>query len=102
MVFCRLCLACFVCAGLSYMKRTLILNTYFKNNLKMHLQHLLFLPFLLGLLFAPEIANACAVCFSSSEETLEAFYFTTIFLTLLPVVMLFTIGYWLYSKHRKT
>jgi lipopolysaccharide export LptBFGC system permease protein LptF len=33
---------------------------------------------------------------------LEAFYFTTIFLTLLPVVMLFAIGYWLYSKHRKT
>ena len=68
----------------------------------MHLQHFLLSPFLLGLLFAPEIANACAVCFSSSEETLEAFYFTTIFLTLLPVVMLFTIGYWLYSKHRNT
>ena len=56
---------------------------------------------MLGLLFAPEIANACAVCFSSSAETLEAFYFTTIFLTLLPIVMILTIGYWLYSKHRK-
>ena len=84
------------------MKRTLILNTYFNNNLKMHLQHFLLFTFLLGLLFAPEIANACAVCFSYSEETLEAIYYTTIFLTLLPIVMLFTIGYWLYSKHRKT
>ena len=103
MVFCRLCLACFVCAGLSDLMLTASLSTHlYKNNLKMHLQHFLLFPFLLGLLFAPEIANACAVCFSSSEETLEAFYFTTIFLTLLPVVMLSTIGYWLYSKHRKT
>tara|TARA_B100000579_G_C22708520_1_gene793340 strand:+ start:256 stop:462 length:207 start_codon:yes stop_codon:yes gene_type:complete len=46
-------------------------------------------------------AQACAVCFSGREETLEAFYLTTVFLTLLPLVMLSSIGYWLYHKYRK-
>ena len=68
----------------------------------MHLVHFLQLLFVLIFLFLPGAANACAVCFSGSEETLEAFYVTTIFLTLLPVVMLFSIGYWIYRKHRKT
>ena len=68
----------------------------------MHLVRFLQLLFVIIFFFLPEAVNACAVCFSSSEETLEAFYFTTIFLTLLPVVMLFSIGYWLYSKNRKT
>jgi len=49
----------------------------------------------------PEIVQACAVCFSGKEETLEAFYVTTIFLTLLPIVMLALIGFWLYRKYRK-
>ena len=68
----------------------------------MHLVRFLQLLFVLIFLFLPAAANACAVCFSGSEETLEAFYVTTIFLTLLPVVMLFSIGYWIYRKHRKT
>ena len=68
----------------------------------MHLVRFLQLLFVLIVLFLPRAANACAVCFSGSEETLEAFYVTTIFLTLLPVVMLFSIGYWIYRKHRKT
>ena len=68
----------------------------------MHLVHFLQLLFVLIFLFLPGVVNACAVCFSASEETLEAFYVTTIFLTLLPVVMLFSIGYWIYRKHRKT
>ncbi len=49
----------------------------------------------------PERANACAVCFTATEETLEAFYATTIILTLLPLVMVSSIVYWLYRKHRK-
>ena len=68
----------------------------------MHLVRFLQLLFVLIFLIFPVAANACAVCFSASEETLEAFYVTTIFLTLLPVVMLFSIGYWIYRKHRKT
>ena len=68
----------------------------------MHLVRFLQLFFVLSFLFLPGAANACAVCFSASEETLEAFYVTTIFLTLLPAVMLFSIGYWIYRKHRKT
>ena len=68
----------------------------------MHLVRFLQLLFVLIFLFLPGAAYACAVCFSASEETLEAFYVTTIFLTLLPVVMLFSIGYWIYRKHRKT
>ena len=68
----------------------------------MHLVRFLQLLFVLIFLLLPGAANACAVCFSGSEETLEAFYVTTIFLTLLPVVMLFSIGYWIYRKHRKT
>ncbi|MBL4824311.1 MAG: hypothetical protein MK515_07010 [SAR324 cluster bacterium] len=58
---------------------------------------LLFLNFIL----APGIVQACAVCFSGTEETLEAFYVTTIFLTLLPFVMLASIGYWLYRQYQK-
>ena len=68
----------------------------------MHLVRFLQLLFVLIFFFLPGAVNACAVCFSASEETLEAFYVTTIFLTLLPVVMLFSIGYWIYRKHRKT
>ena len=62
-----------------------------------------FLQILLVLCFslAPGIAEACAVCFSGKEESLEAFYLTTIFLTLLPLIMLASIGIWLYRQHQK-
>jgi len=62
-----------------------------------------FKHFLLVLSFsiAPVIAEACAVCFSGREESLEAFYLTTIFLTLLPVVLLSSIGFWLYRQYSK-
>ena len=49
----------------------------------------------------PKIVEACAVCFSGKEESLEAFYLTTVLLTLLPLVMLSLIGYWLYRQYRK-
>ncbi|MEC9460854.1 MAG: hypothetical protein VYD14_06555 [SAR324 cluster bacterium] len=62
-----------------------------------------FLQFLLILCFslAPGIVEACAVCFSGKEESLKAFYLTTIFLTLLPLIMLASIGIWLYRQHQK-
>ena len=51
--------------------------------------------------FIPGIAKACAVCFSGREESLEAFYLTTIFLTLLPLITLGSIGFWLFRQHQK-
>tara|TARA_Y100000031_G_scaffold60302_1_gene68064 strand:+ start:332 stop:595 length:264 start_codon:yes stop_codon:yes gene_type:complete len=76
--------------------RTLHKNIY-KNYMAQFLQFLLVLCFSL----APGIAEACSVCFSGKEETLEAFYLTTIFLTLLPLIMLASIGIWLYRQHQK-
>ena len=61
-------------------------------------QHLLLV---LSFSLVPGIAQACAVCFSGKEESLEAFYVTTIFLSLLPFVMLAAIGFWLYRQHQK-
>ena len=55
----------------------------------------------ISLSLIPGIAKACAVCFSGREESLEAFYLTTIFLTLLPLVMLASIGFWLFRQHQK-
>ena len=62
-----------------------------------------FKQFLLVLSFSliPRIAKACSVCFSGREESLEAYYITTIFLTLLPVVLLSSIGFWLYRQYSK-
>jgi len=67
----------------------------------MYLVHFLQANFLLCLILIPSISNACAVCFSGKEETLEAFYITTVLLTLLPILMLALIGIWLYRKYRK-
>ena len=67
----------------------------------MYLVHFLQANLLLNLILIPDIAEACAVCFSGKEETLEAFYITTVLLTLLPIVMLALIGIWLYLKYRK-
>ena len=55
----------------------------------------------LSLSLIPGITKACAVCFSGREESLEAFYLTTIFLTLLPLAMLASIGFWLFRQHQK-
>ena len=54
----------------------------------------------LGIVHLPELAYACAVCFSGTEESLQAYYITTAFLTLLPVLMLASIAYWIYRKSR--
>ena len=62
-----------------------------------------FKQFLLVLSFSfiPRIAKACSVCFSGREESLEAYYLTTIFLTLLPLIMLASIGFWLFRQYQK-
>tara|TARA_Y100001970_G_scaffold283567_1_gene399000 strand:+ start:1778 stop:2023 length:246 start_codon:yes stop_codon:yes gene_type:complete len=71
------------------------------SKLKLYLVHFLQAKFFLYLIIIPKDANACAVCFSGKEETLQAFYITTIFLTLLPILMLTILGIWLYRKYRK-
>ena len=55
----------------------------------------------LSLSLIPGIAKACSVCFSGRGESLEAFYLTTIFLTLLPLVTLGSIGFWFFRQHQK-
>ena len=57
--------------------------------------------FVLSFSLTPGIAKACSVCFSGREESLEAYYLTTIFLTLLPLIMLASIGFWLFRQHQK-
>jgi len=61
---------------------------------------LLKISLILSIFHLPGTAYSCAVCFSGSEESLQAYYLTTVFLTLLPVLMLASIGYWIYRKHR--
>ena len=55
----------------------------------------------ISLSLIPGIAKACSVCFSGREESLEAYYLTTIFLTLLPLIMLASIGIWLFRQYQK-
>ena len=55
----------------------------------------------LASLFLNSDVLACAVCFSSSENTRVAFYLTTAFLTLLPVAMLIGGFYWVRKLQQK-
>ncbi|MEO5987474.1 MAG: hypothetical protein ABIU54_09035 [Candidatus Eisenbacteria bacterium] len=41
------------------------------------------------------VANACAVCVTANERSRLAFFFTTIFLTLLPLGLIIGGLYWL-------
>ncbi len=66
-------------------------------NNRINFARLFAILFILGV---PGIANACSVCFSGREETLHAFYLTTVLLTVLPLALLSSIGYWLYTKYR--
>jgi hypothetical protein len=50
----------------------------------------------LAILFAPEIAAACSVCFSGrSDQTRVAFIATTALLTALPLLLIGTLVWWL-------
>ncbi|HHO51287.1 MAG TPA: hypothetical protein ENK18_10540 [Deltaproteobacteria bacterium] len=46
----------------------------------------------------PTPALACAVCFDATDENRRAFLDTTIFLTVLPLVLIFGGGYWIYRQ----
>ena len=47
----------------------------------------------------PSILKACAVCFSGTEETLGAFYLTTLILIILPIAMIVSVVLWLYKRN---
>ena len=68
--------------------------------MKKYLVRFLHAVVFIKLTLIPVIILACAVCFSGKEETLEAFYITTILLTILPIAMIAFIGIWLYKKYR--
>ena len=59
------------------------------------------ISFVLSIFHLPGTAFSCAVCFSGTEESLQAYYLTTALLTLLPVLMVASIGYWIYRKHKE-
>ena len=59
------------------------------------------ISFVLSIFHLPSTAFSCAVCFSGTEEALQAYYLTTALLTLLPVLMVASIGYWIYRKHKE-
>ena len=47
---------------------------------------------LLPLLLLPEVAEACAVCFSGKEETRATYVGTTVFLSALPIGIVVLLG----------
>ncbi len=44
---------------------------------------------------APQLSDACAVCFSARDENRQAFTITTAFLTGLPLLMVGSLVFWL-------
>jgi hypothetical protein len=53
-----------------------------------------------GVLALPDLAHACAMCFSGPEESRKAFFVTAAFMTLLPLGMVAGATTWLRSKAR--
>jgi len=49
----------------------------------------------------PDVAHACAMCFSGPEESRKAFFVTAAFLTLLPLGMVAGATAWLRGKARE-
>lgn len=56
---------------------------------------------LLLLVVLPEVAQACPVCFDSSDENRRAFLATTAFLSLLPLGMVAGAGLWFRKRSRE-
>lgn len=56
---------------------------------------------LLLLALFPDAAQACPVCFDSSDENRRAFIVTTAFLTLLPLGMVAGAGLWVRRRVRQ-
>lgn len=44
---------------------------------------------------------ACPVCFSAEGGTLNAFRFSTVFLTLVPLILFGSFGYWYFRQVKK-
>jgi len=56
----------------------------------------------MAVLLAPQLATACAVCFTGrSDETRVAFLATTGFLTALPILLVGTLVWWLCRRARQ-
>ncbi|NNL65229.1 MAG: hypothetical protein HKP30_03200 [Myxococcales bacterium] len=53
---------------------------------------------LVAWLVVPGVAEACSVCFSTTEENQWAFIATTVFLSVAPLALLFAVGSWLRRK----
>ena len=64
------------------------------NRIRITNAMLLFLC-LLGCLLLPTSAEACSVCFSANTKTRFAFIFTTFVLSLLPLIMVGSVLYWI-------
>ena len=55
-----------------------------------------------AVVLAPQLAAACAVCFTGrADETRVAFLATTGFLTALPILMVGTLVWWLCRRARQ-
>ena len=54
----------------------------------------------LVVLALPRIAPACAVCFSARDESRTAYVFTTVLLSVLPLVFVFGLFGWLIRRTR--
>ena len=98
-VFCSMCLANSIRAGLFIVNHNKFHSLITSKSKEISVP-LLKISLILSILHIPGTAYSCAVCFSGSEESLQAYYLTTVFLTLLPLLMLASIGYWIYRKHR--
>ena len=55
----------------------------------------------LALVSAPQLSDACAVCFSGRDENRQAFTITTALLTGLPLLMVGSVVYWLRLRFRE-
>jgi len=54
-----------------------------------------------AIVVAPDVAHACAMCFSGPEESRKAFATTAAFLTLLPLGMVAGMTTWLRSRAKR-
>ena len=55
-----------------------------------------------AVLFAPQLATACSVCFTGrADETRVAFLVTTGFLTVLPILLVGGLVWWLSRRARQ-
>ncbi len=55
----------------------------------------------LAVVLAPELAEACSVCFGGRDQSRTAFIVTTAFLSILPPVLVGGFAFWLRSRARQ-